>query len=213
MKRLCLIGLCLLFAAAAANATVLINDPMTTQPGSWVKVGNYDSATTLSISSSDGGHWKMQGSEGSGHSALYDMYYSQIFALDSGTYEVTASGMAKAWAGWWSNENWGWEQASIVEVLVDGVIVASQEASNASGYWDTWATLGYSDTVAINSTIEMRLHAIKGQNNNHDLSPIYWANRFNDTYLEVNLVPEPSSLLALFTGAAGLLGLVTRRRK
>lgn len=207
-----LIGLAVLaMIAAPAAADVLIDDSLSgSPPGDWIKVGGGPDARAETDHGGDG-DWAVGGSDGSGNSAPYDNYYYQSFAPPNGpgVYDVDLSGWSKAWAGWWSGENWGWLQEAHLELLIDGAMVFDGAAYNDGAYWDTWLNHTYQAQHTINSSIEVRLHSIKG--NSHDGTggegAIWYDSRYDDIYLEV--VPEPAT--AMLLGFASL-ALLRRRR-
>jgi hypothetical protein len=211
-----LIGMLALgLVVAPASADVLINDTLGVAPGPWVKSGAGPNAA-VENDHGTGGDWNVGGSDGSGASPGYDVTYSQTFNMTPGLYQIDMSGWAKAWSGWWSGENWNWQQESHVSLLVDGVEIAhdwsGQNAFGQSHNWDTWTNATYSGQQQVNTSIELRLRAVKGNDNwgAGGLGAIWYASRFDDVNLSATLIPEPATLGLFALGA--VLPLLRRRR-
>ena len=217
-----LIGMLMLglFAIPASGEILIGNNPNVSDgglniapPGAWTKVGGGSSARLDNdhngIDPDDGGDWAVGGSDGSGSSAAYDNYYFQSFApaFGPGQYDISLSGWSKAWAQWWSGENWNWVQEAHIELWVDNALVFDGMSSNNTNR-DTWALHSYSGTHTVNSSIEVRLHSVKGNDNygQGGLGAIFWDSRYDDITLDV--VPEPAAALLLLAG----LPLLRRRR-
>lgn len=196
-----------LAASHAAAVTLIGNNPdvnnggLTTAPGAWIKIGDGPDATVTDdhgISPDDGGDWNIGGMDGSGSSAPYDVSYSQTFNLEPGDYVINLSGWAKAYAAWWSGEDWQWIQEAHIMLLIDGVVVQDMMSSNNTNR-DTWKLWSYNGTHSVNSTIEVRLRAVKGNNayGNGELGAIVFASRFDDITLDVasaSTCTNPSSI-------------------
>lgn len=210
-----------LLVVPASGAVLIGNNPNVSDgglnmapPGVWTKVGGGPNARLDNdhngIVPDDNGDWAVGGSDGSGSSPPYDNYYFQIFAPPDGpgTYDVSVSGWSKAWAAWWSGENWNWVQEARIELLIDGSLVWTGLSSNNTNR-DTWTLHTHNGQYVINSSIEVRLHSVKGndQYGSGNLGAIWYDSRYDDIRLEV--VPEPAALLLL-----GLAGppLLRRRR-
>lgn len=155
-------------------------------PGVWVKVGDGPDAQLDDdrdgMTPDDGGDWMIGGSDGTGSSPRWDLYYGQTFTVPAaGEYVVNLSGWAKAWAGWWGGENWNWVQEAHIMLYVDGELTADMFSSNNTNR-DEWKFWSYSGTVNVNSTLEVRLRAVKGndQYNAGALGAIFFNSRFDD---------------------------------
>lgn len=217
-KAIALLVAGLLVGAASVDAATLIgNNPDVSQgglialPSAWVYSGTGSIARLQNDRNGpDGGDWAVGGSDGSGSSANQDNAYSQVFALAPGIYDVDLSGWSKAWAAWWSGEDFQWVQEAHVELLIDGAMVFDGLSSNNTNR-DAWTLHTYSaDGVAINSSVEVRLHTVKGKSSygNGQYGAIWWDSRYDDIQLDVTLVPEPACLMLLLAG----LPLLRRRR-
>lgn len=224
MKRLTLafaLAACLgisTLAVQAAPITLIGSSPdissgsMTVAPGNWVKTGGGPNVTINNDRNGpDGGDFMVGGADGSGSSPSWENYYSQSFAL-TGVWEVSLSGYSKAWAGWWSGENWNWVQEASLELWVDGVLKFEGLSANNLPNRDTWNYWTHVETYNIVNGIEVRLRSKKGNDNfgQGSLGAIFYNSRFDDVNLTV--VPEPSSLLALAGGIAGMAGFAFRRK-
>ena len=123
---------------------------------------------------------------------------------------VDLSGYAKAWAAWWSGEDWQWVQEAHIELYVDGSQVADLMSSNNTNR-DTWQLWTYAGQHTINTDIEVRLHSVKNNNEGGTggLGAIYYDSRYDDISLDVTPVPEPGILALVGIGLAGFL----RRRR
>ena len=108
-----------------------------------------------------------------------------------GDYVINLNGWAKAYAGWWSGDNWNWLQEAHIILLVDGVVVTDMMSSNNTNR-DTWALWSYDGTLTVSGTVEVRLRAAKGNDNygNGTLGAIYFDSRFDDITLEVTSTAE-----------------------
>lgn len=208
MARYFLPVVLLLGCSVALSQTDLINDDLNSAPpGAWTKVGGGPNVR-LDSDHGGGGDWAVGGSDGSGSSAAYDNYYHQTFAAGSlpsgaGVYDINLEGWTKSWAGWWSGENWSWVQEAHLELWIDGALVFSGYTSDDTGThgpcgpgpWDTWVQQTYSGTHAINTDIQVRLRAVKDNDNcsTGGLGAIYYDSRFDDVLLQVTEAPpEPS---------------------
>ncbi len=225
MRRAVVAITAVLMLAAAAQAVDLIshnpsvNNGGLNATGVWIKTGSGpDAAVNNDRNGPDGGDWNIGGSDGSGASPSYDVTYSQTFTLAGlgwgpGVYDIEMSGWCKAWAGWWSGENWNWQQEAHITLLVDGNVVSETwSGKNAFGQtnnWDTWTQASYIGQQTINNDIELRLRAVKGndQYGQGGLGAIWFASRFDD--IKLSVVPEPAGLMLL--GLASVF-LVRRRR-
>lgn len=182
-------------ASQAGAETLIGNNPdvnnggLTQAPGVWVKSGTGPDAADADdhrTNPDDGHDWNIAGSDGSGSSAPFDVTYAQTFTVAPGVYIIHLSGWAKAWAGWWGGENWNWVQEAHIVLLVDGEVVADMMSSNNTNR-DTWALWTYNQTHFVNGTIEVRLRAVKGNDNygQGGLGAIWFSSRFDDITLEV----------------------------
>jgi hypothetical protein len=180
------------------NPNVLDGGLNTAPPGSWSKVvlqfsGQWSDAglqDNHDTTPDDGGDWAVGGSEGSGMSAKVNSYYYQRFTVASGqvtagSNDIQLSGWSKAWAQWWSaSDNWGWVQEAHVELWVDGVMVFDGVSSNNLNR-DQWKLHAYSGTHNVTDHIEVRLHTVKGNNENDTgtLGAIWFDSRYDDVRL------------------------------
>jgi hypothetical protein len=209
-----------LVAGTAAGAVLIDNNPNVSDgglnmapPGAWAKVGGGPNARLENdrAGGTDGGDWAVGGSDGSGSSPGYDNYYFQSFAppYGPGVYDIEVSGWSKAWAGWWGGENFNWVQEARVQLLVDGSLVWEGVSSNNTNR-DTWALHSHNGQHTVNSSIEVRLRSVKGNDNfgQGGLGAIFFDSRYDDIRLVA--IPEPATLALLGLGA---LPLLRRRRQ
>ena len=227
MKRWFVGMLVLCVTAAPLYASLLIgNNPNVSDgglnmapPGAWAKVGGAPDArleNDHATAPDDGGDWAVGGSDGTGSSAPYDNYYFQNFTLaqldpaPGNLYDVDVSGWSKAWASWWSGENWNWVQEAHIELWIDSDLKFDGMSSNNTNR-DTWTLWQHSGQYVINTDVEVRLHSVKGNNEfgTGGLGAIFFDSRYDDVTLQVTPVPEPATLGLL---ALGGLALLRRRR-
>lgn len=207
-------------AASPAFAGVLIgNNPNVsdgglnmTPPGAWQQMiitGSNSTSKENDRHGPDGGDWSVNGSDGGGHSPAWDAYWYQRFtvasgAIQAGATSISLSGWSKAYAQWWSGENWNWVQEAHVELWVDGAKVFDGVSSNNTNR-DTWAEHQYNGTVNVTDHVEVRLHTVKGndQYGTGNLGAIWWSSRYDDIRLfacpagSTECCPNPMSVTAV----------------
>jgi hypothetical protein len=167
----------------------------------------------------DGGDWKITTSDGSQASPAHDLgWWTNWIAPPNGpgVYDVDVSGWAKAYAGWYSGEDFGWIQESHVELWIDSTMIWSGMSSNNTNR-DQWAQHSHSGQYTIGTQgIAVVLRSIKG-NSAFGTGPygaIYADSRFDDVHLSVSYIPEPSTMALVMGGAlACSVGVVRRRRR
>lgn len=95
---------------------------------------------------------------------------------------------------------------------MDGVITFEGLSTNNLPNRDTWNYWTHAETYNIVSSLEVRLRSEKGNDNfgQGGLGAIFYNSRFDNVNLTV--VPEPGSMLALASGIAGMAGMAFRRR-
>lgn len=210
-----------LMAAPAMAAVLIGHNPNVNDgglniepPGAWTKgpVTGDPSFTDArldnnhNITPDDGGDWAVGGSEGGGTSPSNDSYYYQRFtvasgAIQAGDNDIVISGWAKAWAGWWSGEDWDWVQEAHIELVVDGTVVWSGTSSN-NDVRDTWELHQGSGTFNVTDHIEVRLRTVKGNDDNGqgDLGAVFFDSRYDDIFLSVapaGACPNPMTVISV----------------
>lgn len=132
--------------------------------------------------------WDMGHPDGSGEYE-FNMYHEQTFTV-SGVMDIKLTGWIKAWAGWWNQENFGWNTRVRMELWVDGSRLAYAEANNTPGRWNTWLfeTVQVSSQT-VNSSVGVRLRAISTKVDVGGVmrAPIYSLCNFDDIRLEICL--------------------------
>ena len=122
-----------------------------------------------------------------------------------GIYEVDLTG----WAWLFDNSNdWGFDSYVLAELTVDGVVVASRKVSSMTDPMETYNPIELRWTGYVEAFKDVHIVVVGDGRGGGG-----WGVAATDDWdLEERLVPEPSSLLALLTGAAALGGLALRRR-
>ena len=218
MKRL--LVLALVFVAGAAMAGSLGMPNLLLSPG-FEEAGDYwgyDLGPGWTNSGSPGyqvifpgwywGAGPRTGAKAAGLASNYGVQTglaTQIIPVDFGEWTVDLTG----WVWIFDNSNdWGWDTWLKATLTVDGVPVASQTVSSMTHPMEQWVPIQIIWQGPVMGYLDLHLEGrADGQGGGG------WGVLSTDDWdLEIGPIPEPSSLLALLTGVAGLGGLALRRR-